>query len=81
MNHFCVVVTLISLAIASPTSSPCENSDKITFPGDPMIRSVEVNGTTVSCYSDGTPVNGSPDIPPNTDRTVELPSRIFGNFM
>lgn len=77
MSHFCVVLTLIAATVANPTANPCENADKITFPGDPMLRSVEVNGTTVTCYSDGTPVTSSAD---TAAASVDLPSRIFGIF-
>lgn len=77
MSHFCVVLTLIAATVANPIANPCENADKITFPGDPMLRSVEVNGTTITCYSDGTPVTSSAD---TAAASVDLPSRIFGIF-
>lgn len=77
MSHFCVVLTLIAVTIANPTGNPCESADKITFPGDPMLRSVEVNGTTITCYSDGTPATSSNGSEP---AAVDLPSRIFGKY-
>ena len=83
MNHFCVVLTLITTTIANPIENPCENIDKITFPGDRLasstIRSVEWNNTTILCYPDGTMVM-NPNKAPSESNVVDIPSRTFGKF-
>lgn len=80
MSHFCVVLTLIATTIASPMENPCENIDKITFPGDPLttLRTVEWNNKTILCYPDGT-MAMNPNKPPSDTNIVDLPPR-FGKF-
>lgn len=50
------VIDTIPLCGSMDGSAP-KDSDKIVFKDNQGIRTVEVNGTVVACYPDGTPVN------------------------